>query len=100
MNPRLLELALKKQRLQFQSAVLRQHWARHVQGVRPVLAAVDGVGRGVAWFRQYPYVLMGVAALVAVARSRVLMRWWRRGWIAWKLWQQTVRLRHREWKPY
>lgn len=90
MNRRLLELALKKQRLQFQSAALRENWAKQARGVEPVLQAVDGVGRGVAWLTRYPYVLTVVAVALVVARPSAVWRWARRGFLAWQFWRRGL----------
>lgn len=90
MNRRLIELELKKQRLQFQSATLREHWARQAGGIEPVLQAVDGVGRGVAWLQRYPYVLIVAVMTLVVVRPKAVWRWTRRSFIAWQFWRRGL----------
>lgn len=87
MNPRLLELALKKQRLQFKSDALREQWRRHARGLAPAFGAVDTVRAGVGWLGRHPEVLVGAGVAIAVARPRALWRWIRRGAIAWQFWR-------------
>ncbi len=87
MNSRLLELALKKQRLQFKSDVLREEWRDHARGLAPIFGAADQVRAGVGWLGRHPEVLVGVGVAVAVAKPRVVWRWVRRGAVAWQFWR-------------
>lgn len=88
MNPRLLELALRKQRLQWEIAAQRDQLARYGAGLAPAFGAADHVREGVRWMRQHPEaVAAGVAALVVV-RPRVAWRWARRGVFAWQAWRR------------
>jgi hypothetical protein len=91
MNSRLLELALKKQRLQFQSDALRDQWRNHARSLAPLFGAADHVRNGVAWLRRHPEVLVGTGVALAVARPRAIWRWVRRGAIAWQLWRNGQR---------
>lgn len=85
MNARQLELALKKQRLQFRSDLLRSQWRGHARGVAPMLGVADQVRSGYAWLRRHPEVLVGTGIAVAVARPRQVWRWLKRGVIVWRL---------------
>jgi hypothetical protein len=85
MNARMLELALKKQRLQFKSDLLRTQWQGHARGLRPVLGVADQARAGYAWLRRHPEVLAGAGVAVAVARPRKLWHWLKRGFLAWQL---------------
>lgn len=88
MNPRELELALKKQRLQWQIAAQREQVARHGAGLAPLFGAADRVRQGGRWLRQHPQaVAAGVAALM-VARPKLVWRWARRGFVAWQAWRR------------
>lgn len=88
MNPRVLELALKKQRLQWQIAAQREELGRFGAGLAPALGAADRVREGARWLRRHPEaVAAGVTALV-VARPRVVWRWARRGFFAWQAWRK------------
>ena len=84
MNPRLLELALKKQRLQIRSAALRTDFAAYAAAWQPAFALADKGQAAWLWLRRHP--ALPVAALVAllVARPRALLRWARRGFFAWQ----------------
>lgn len=85
MNARQLELALKKQRLQFRSDLLRSQWQGHARGVAPVLGVADQVRSGYAWLRRHPEVLVGAGVAVAVARPPTVWRWLKRGVIVWRV---------------
>jgi hypothetical protein len=87
MSPREVELALKKQRLQMQSAALRVRFMRQTQAFAPTFAAFDQVRAGYGWLRQRPYIWVGAAVALAVVKPRVAWRWLKRGVLAW----QTVR---------
>jgi len=88
MNARMLELALKKQRLQLKSAMLREQWCAHARGLTPVLSAADRVRTGVAWLRRHPEVLVGAGVAVAVAKPRAVWRWLKRGVVVWQFWRR------------
>lgn len=83
MSPRLVELALKKQRLQMQSAALRAAFADHARAWTPALAAVDRVRLGVAWLRRHPALPVTVLVAALVARPRAVLRLAGRGWLVW-----------------
>lgn len=91
MNPRLLELALKKQRLQFKSDALREQWCNHARGLAPTFAAADQVREGFGWLRRHPEVAVGVGVAVAVGKPRFVWRWLRRGAVAWQFWRNGQR---------
>lgn len=90
MSPREFELALKKQRLQIQSAALRARLGQQAQALQAPLAAVDRVRAGYGWLRERPYILVGAAVALAVMRPRAAWRWVKRGFV-W--WQAARRLR-------
>ena len=83
MNSKLVELALKKQRLQLQSAALRDALAENAGTYQSAFAVADRMKRGVAWLIRHP--ALPVAALVAVlvARPRAVLRLAGRGWLLW-----------------
>jgi hypothetical protein len=85
---RLHELALKKQRLRFQSSLLRERWAAQAAGMQTLLAGIDRVGQGVDWVKRHPRALLAVAVAVLVARPRATLRWTRRAFIAWQAWRK------------
>ena len=91
MNSRLLALALKKQRLQFKSASLREQWRGHACGLAPAFDAADHVRAGVGWLRGHPEVSVAVGVALLVARPRAVWRWARRGVVAWQFWRNGQR---------
>jgi hypothetical protein len=88
MSASLLKLALKKQRLQFKSDLLREQWRGHACGLAPVFCAADSVRAGFAWLRRYPEVLVGAGVAIAVAKPRTVWRWFKRGVVAWQFWRR------------
>lgn len=85
MSPREVELALKKQRLQIQSAMLRTRLARQTRGLAPAFEAVDMVRSGYAWVRQRPYIPLALVVGIGIVRPRFIWRWLRRGWLGWQV---------------
>lgn len=93
MNPKLLQLALDKQRLQMQSAARRDALAAAAAGVAPLFAAADGVREGARWLVRNPAWVVGTLVVLLVARPRRMARWARRGLIAWQAWRRV-----RQWR--
>lgn len=88
MTSRLIELALKKQRLQFESDQLRDQWRAHVHGLAPAIGAADQVRESFGWLRRHPEVLIGVGVAVVVVKPRAVWRWFKRGFVAWQFWRR------------
>lgn len=84
MSPRLVELALKKQRLQLRSAALRETFAGHAAFWRPAFAVADRLHAGYLWLRRHPAVPVAVLVALLVARPRTALRWLKRGFFAWQ----------------
>lgn len=84
MNPALIELALKKQRLQMQAATQRLQMAQHLQAFAPAFAAADAAHSAGRWLKAHPQWLAGAAVALLVARPRAAFRWLRRGFFAWR----------------
>lgn len=89
MSPRFLELALRKQRLQLQSAAQREALVAAAAGLAPVFAVADGVRDGAHWLNRHPEWLAGGIVALLVARPRAVLRWARRGFFAWQLWRKV-----------
>ena len=85
MKPRLLELALKKQRLLAASASNRQQLAFHATGLQPLFSGADKVVSGVQWLRQHPLLLALSSAAVVILRPRFIVRVGMRAYSYWKL---------------
>ena len=91
MTSRHVELALKKQRLQFESAALRRQLRADIAGIAPVFRAGDAMMSGLLWLRGHGEWVVGIAAVLAVTRPRRLLRWARRGFMAWQAWRRLGR---------
>jgi len=89
-NPKLVELALKKQRLQIRSAALRQELAAHAAVWRPAFTLADRGQAAWLWLRRHPALPVALLVAVLVARPRAVLSWARRGFF---VWQTFARLR-------
>ncbi len=90
-----VELALEKQRVQFQIAAQRLAMAQHIEGLKPLFDAADQITAGARWVKHHPEVVAGGVLLAAAVRSgvrRFIWRWGRRTFIAWRLWRDSDRL--------
>lgn len=87
MNQRLIDLALKRQRLQLQAAAQRLRILHAVQSAAPALGAAERLRAAAQWARAHPEWLIGAGVALLVARPRAFFRWTRRGLFLW----QTVR---------
>lgn len=90
MNPKVVELALRKQRLQMQAERQREDLARRLEGIEPVLDLADRARDGLAWARGHAPLLTGVAVFVLVSRPRLVWRLAKRAWLGWALWQRAT----------
>lgn len=84
MNPRVLELALKKQRLQLQAAAQRVRILQTIESVSPAFGAADKARAAIGWAKTHPEVLVGTGIVLLVARPRFLLRWAQRGFFIWE----------------
>jgi hypothetical protein len=84
MSPRSVELALKKQRLQLKSAILRDAFAYQASSWAPAFAAADRVQAGIRWLRRHPALPIAVLVALLVARPRAMLRLAGRGWLVWR----------------
>jgi hypothetical protein len=94
-DQRLFELALKKQRVQFESERLRQRVSNELHGVLPVFEVLDAVGSGIRWLKQRPAIPVGIAVAAIVARPRAIFRWGRRAVVGWQAWRKVRDLLNR-----
>jgi hypothetical protein len=91
MSPELVELALRKQRLQLRSAEEREALVEHARAFAPVFSGSTVSPTACAGRGQRP-ILSGVAIFVLVARPRAALRWARRGWVGWQLFRRVQKL--------
>lgn len=87
MTSRLLELAVKRGRLQERIAMQRLELSQHAVPLANALAVGDSVVDGVGWLKRHPAVVVAAAAAIVVAKPRKAWRWARRGLIAWRGWR-------------
>ncbi len=84
MNPGLLELALKKQRLQLKAAADRVVVLHALEKAAPAFRVADRTARVWSWIKAHPHWPVGIGVALFVARPRVMMRWSRRAFVAWQ----------------
>ncbi|MCK0506028.1 YqjK-like family protein [Aromatoleum anaerobium] len=83
MNPRLVELALKKQALQIRADQQRTEMLRHLRGIESALDLVDRARDQVRWAREHVPLLSSVVLIAALVRPRATLRVARRAWLGW-----------------
>jgi len=88
MNPRLVEFALRKQRLQITAERQRDDMMRRFDGLESTLDVVDQVRDGVAWTRQHAPLLSSLALIVVASRPRLVLGLAKRGWAGWLLYRK------------
>ncbi|MEW5888765.1 MAG: YqjK family protein [Pseudomonadota bacterium] len=84
MNPRLMELALKKQQLQLAAASQRRELGRHLAAWRPAFTAADRARAAGRYFLAHPEWLAGAALALFLLRPRRVLRWLGRGIVLWR----------------
>ncbi len=84
MNPKIVELALKKQRLQLQAAAQRVMIMQALESASPAFGVAEKVRSGVRWARSHPEWLAGIGVALLVARPRAFFRWAKRGFFVWR----------------
>lgn len=84
MASRIVELALRKQRLQLQASAQRVRILHAIESVSPAFGAVDKARTAVRWAKSHPEVIVGAGIALLVVRPRALFRWARRGLFVWE----------------
>ena len=84
MNPKNIELALKKQRLQLQAAAQRVMIMQALESAAPAFGAAEKVRSGLRWAKAHPEWLAGIGVALLVARPRAFFRWAKRGFFVWR----------------
>jgi hypothetical protein len=84
MNPKIVELALKKQRLQLQVAAQRVMIMQAFESASPAFGVAEKVRSGVRWAKSHPEWLAGIGVALLVARPRAFFRWAKRGFFVWR----------------
>ncbi|NMG66448.1 hypothetical protein GPA19_16000 [Azoarcus indigens] len=85
MSPQMVELALRKQRLQIRAEAQRDDMMGRLAGIESALDTVDRVRDQLDWAKEKAPLLTGAALLLLMARPR--RTWWlvRRAWVGWML---------------
>lgn len=86
-----LELALKRQTLQLRAAEQRLTLRAELVALNPAFAVADTARAGWQWLKANPEWLVGGAVVLLVARPRAVLRWTRRGIVAWQLAREARR---------
>lgn len=93
MNQRILELALRKQRLQIRAEAERRDMVRHLGGVDAVLDTVDRVRDQirdtVQWAREKAPILSLALLVLLITRPRRAIRLAQRVWVGWLIWRRV-----------
>ena len=84
MNPKNVELALKRQRLQLQAAAQRVMIMQALESAAPAFGAAEKVRSGLRWAKAHPEWLAGIGVALLVARPRAFFRWAKRGFFVWR----------------
>jgi hypothetical protein len=87
-NPKLVALALRKQRLQLRAEQQRAELLAGLGAIDDVLNQVDRLRDGVEWLRRHAPVVATIGLLLLVLRPRFTMRWIKRGWLGWQLYRR------------
>jgi len=84
------QLERRRQALLLRSAELRLHldWQATdlARSAQPFVSVVDGLAAGGRWMRRNPLAIVALAAVLAVRRPTLAVRWLRRGLGAWRWW--------------
>lgn len=84
MNPKIVELALKKQRLQLQAAAQRVRIMHALESAAPAFGVAEKFRSGWRWAKDHPEWLIGIGIALLVARPRFFFRWANRSFFIWR----------------
>lgn len=88
MNPTIVDLALKKQRLQIRAEQQRADMLARLRGVESVLDLVDHARDGVRGLRDQVPLLSAAVLLFVVLKPRLALRLVRRAWLGWMIYRK------------
>ena len=84
MNPKGVELGLKKPRVQLQAEGQRVIIRQALEAATPAFGAAEKGRSGWRWAKAQPEWLAGIGVALLVARPRACFRWAKRGFFAWR----------------
>ena len=80
-----ISLAMRKQALMMHSARLRAAIEQDVAALSPAFSAADSLMQAARWVGAHRVQAFGALALAGLIRPRAVVRWARRGLLAWGL---------------
>ena len=89
MDPRQVELALRKQKLQLRAEAQRADITQRLAGIDGALDRVDALRDHLAWAKDKVPVLSVALLVVLAARPRLTLRLAKRAWVGWLLVRQA-----------
>ena len=85
MNPRQIDLALRKQKLQMRADAQRTDLTRRLAGIDGALDRVDSLRDHLAWAKDKIPVLSVALIVVLAAKPKLTLRLAKRAWVGWLL---------------
>ena len=89
MDPRQIDLALRKQKLQMRADAQRTDLTRRLAGIDGALDRVDSLRDNLAWAKDKIPVLSVALLVVLAAKPRLTLRLAKRAWVGWLLMRQV-----------
>lgn len=84
MNPRLAQLAFKKEALVARAALQRDRIEAALQPWRRPLAVADKAVEAYGFLKRHPALVAALVAALVIWRPRRLLRWTSKGWVVWR----------------
>jgi hypothetical protein len=89
MHPRLVDIALRKQRLQLRAEAQREDMASRLSGIEAALERLDAAREHLSWAKEKaPLLSIGLLTVLAL-KPRLTLRLARRAWLGWLLLRRT-----------
>lgn len=89
MDPRQIDLALRKQKLQLRAEAERADITRRLGGIDGALDRVDALRDNIAWAKDKIPLLSIALLVVLAAKPRLTLRLAKRAWVGWLLVRQV-----------
>ena len=89
MDPRQIDLALRKQKLQMRADAQRTDLTRRLAGIDGALDRVDSLRDNLAWAKDKVPLLSVALLVVLAAKPRFALRLAKRAWVGWLLVRQV-----------
>ena len=89
MDPRQIDLALRKQKLQMRADAQRTDMTRRLAGIDGALDRVDSLRDNLAWAKDKIPLLSVALLVVLAAKPKLTLRLAKRAWVGWLLVRQA-----------